>query len=461
MFDKNVYIQRRNKLKKNLKSGLILFIGNDESPMNYEDNTYHFRQDSTFLYYFGLDEPGLYAIIDVDNNNEIVFGDNLTIDSIVWMGTQPSVSEKAALCGVEKTNPVKELKNYLAKAKNTNQEIHFVNPYRDKHRIKLMNLLDIHPDKANEMASIKLVKAIALQRSIKETREIVEIEKSVNITCDMHIAAMKYARPGMTESQVAAEIQRIAVAAGGQLSFPTIATINGQTLHNHFHGNVIKEGQLMLVDAGAETNMHYAGDMSSTFPVSKKFTPRQKEIYQIALNAHEAAITELRPGVKFKNVHLKAAATIVQGMKEIGLMKGNVQDAVKAGAHAMFFPCGLGHMMGLDVHDMENYGEANFGYDNEAKSTQFGLKSLRLGRELKEGYVLTIEPGIYFIPELIDLWKAENKFTDFINYDRVEQYKGFSGCRNEEDFVITADGARVLGKPVPKTIEDVENLRNY
>lgn len=461
MFDKNVYIQRRNKLKKNLKSGLILFIGNDESPMNYEDNTYHFRQDSTFLYYFGLDEPGLYAIIDVDNNNEIVFGDNLTIDSIVWMGTQPSVSEKAALCGVEKTNPVKELKNYLAKAKNTNQEIHFVNPYRDKHRIKLMNLLDIHPDKANEMASIKLVKAIALQRSIKEAREIVEIEKSVNITCDMHIAAMKYARPGMTESQVAAEIQRIAVAAGGQLSFPTIATINGQTLHNHFHGNVIKEGQLMLVDAGAETNMHYAGDMSSTFPVSKKFTPRQKEIYQIALNAHEAAITELRPGVKFKNVHLKAAATIVQGMKEIGLMKGNVQDAVKAGAHAMFFPCGLGHMMGLDVHDMENYGEANFGYDNEAKSTQFGLKSLRLGRELKEGYVLTIEPGIYFIPELIDLWKAENKFTDFINYDRVEQYKGFSGCRNEEDFVITADGARVLGKPVPKTIEDVENLRNY
>ncbi|MEA3504655.1 MAG: aminopeptidase P N-terminal domain-containing protein, partial [Bacteroidota bacterium] len=331
MFQKNVYLERRKKLKENLKTGLVFIIGNEESPMNYEDNTYHFRQDSTFLYYFGISSPGLYAVIDIDNDKEVIFGDNLTIDSIVWMGTHPSIADKARSVGVNLTVAVKELKNFLENIKKSKQEILFVNPYRDTHKIKLFNLLDIHPNNVSENASVRLMKAIAQQRSVKEEREIIEIDKAVKTTGEMHIAAMQMTRPGMSEAQIAAEIQRIAVASGGQLSFPTIATINGQTLHNHYHGNVIKEGQTMLVDAGAETSMGYAGDMSSSFPVSRKFTSQQKDIYQVALNAHEAAIAELKPGVKFKEVHLKAAATIVEGMKELGFMKGSVEDAVNNG----------------------------------------------------------------------------------------------------------------------------------
>jgi len=276
----------------------------------------------------------------------------------------------------------------------------------------------------------------------------------------MHLTAMMMAQPGMKESEIAAAVHEVAQAAGGDLSFPIIATIHGETLHNHYHGNTLQSGDLFLLDAGAETSMHYAGDMSSTFPVDKKFTSVQKDIYNVALNAHEAAISMLNPGTTNKEVHLKACLTIAEGMKDLGFMKGNMSDAVEAGAHALFFPCGTGHMMGLDVHDMEDLGEQWVGYDGEPKSTQFGLKSLRLGRKLEPGFVLTIEPGIYFIPDLIDMWKAQNKFNDFINWDKVEKYRNFGGCRNEEDFVITETGARLLGKPLPKTIEDVEAERN-
>jgi len=270
---------------------------------------------------------------------------------------------------------------------------------------------------------------------------------------------MRMCRPGMTEAQIAAEVEKIALAADGCVSFPVIATINGQTLHNHYHGNTIKDGQMFLLDAGAETTMSYAGDMSSTFPVGKTFSTRQKEIYQVALNSHEKAIEMLKPGIAFKEVYFESAREIMRGMKELGFVKGNIDEAVAAGAHAMFFPCGLGHMMGMDVHDMEDLGEQYVGYNNEEKSTQFGQKSLRLGRKLEPGFVLTIEPGIYFIPQLIDLWKSENRFGEFLNYQKIEEYKDFGGCRNEEDFLITESGYQLLGKPLPKTIADVENER--
>ncbi len=275
----------------------------------------------------------------------------------------------------------------------------------------------------------------------------------------MHLASMKMLRPGMREAEIAAEMERIALASGGSISFPVIATINGQTLHNHYHGNIAKCGQLFLLDCGAETEMGYAGDMSSTFPVEKKFTTRQKEIYQVSLDAHEAAIGMLKPGIPFKEVYFESCRTILRGMGELGFFKGDVDEAVAEGVHGMFFPCGLGHMMGLDVHDMEDLGEQYVGYDNEPKSTQFGIKSLRLARKLEPGFVLTIEPGIYFIPDLIDKWRSEKKFTDFLNYDKLETYKDFGGCRNEEDFLITGNGARLLGKPIPKTVAEVERMR--
>lgn len=459
MFAKEIYFERRKQLKKNLKSGMVLLMGNEESPMNYTDNTYHFRQDSTFLYYFGLDFPGLVGIIDIDQDKDIIVGDEFTIDDIVWRGTQPTLKEKSLRASVENTIPTEKLPEIISTAKKKKRTIHFLPPYRHDNKIKLFQLLDIHPSKLESSASVELIKAIVAQRNYKQSEEIIEIEKAVDISVDMHIAAMKMTRPGMKEYEISAEIQRVALAAGGDISFPIILTINGQTLHNHYHGNTLESGYMVLCDSGAETAMHYSGDLSSTFPVDASFTPRQKEIYAITLDVHETAISELKPGINFKDIHLAACKKIATHMKDIGLMKGNIDDAVSQGAHAIFFPCGLGHMMGLDVHDMEDIGEIYVGHNGQPKSTQFGLKSLRLARELEPGFVLTIEPGIYFIPELIDKWKSEKRFTEFINYDKMESYKSFGGIRNEENFLITSTGYRRLGKPKPKTLEEVEALR--
>lgn len=459
MFKKETYINRRNQLKKQFNTGVLLFLGNEESGMNYEDNTYPFRQDSSFLYYFGLDYPGLFGVIDLDEDKDYIFGDDLTIDHIVWMGSQPTIKERSEKAGIKNTGQLKKGIELIQSAKSKKRNIHFLPAYRPEHQIKLYNWLEIPINETNKHASTDLIVAVGEQRNVKSEEEIEQLEQIVSITADMHLAAMRYAKPGMTEAQVAAKVHEVALAAGGDISFPIIATINGQTLHNHYHGNTIKEGDLFLLDAGAENKLHYAGDMSSTFPVSPKFTERQKEIYQIALNAHNAAIDALKPGINYKEIHFTAARIIFEGLKELGFTKGNTEEAVQAGAHALFFPCGTGHLMGLDVHDMENLGEQYVGYAGEPKSTLFGLKSLRLGRELKPGYVLTIEPGIYFIPELIDLWKSQHKFTDFINYDKVETYKDFSGTRNEEDILITESGHKILGKPLAKTIEDVEAER--
>ena len=457
MFTKETYINRREQLKKTVASGILLFLGNDECGMNYADNTYPFRQDSTFLYFFGLSYAGLSAIIDIDNDNEIIFGDELTIDDIVWMGTQPTLKEKSERVGVLCTQSSKSIESYLKNAQSKGQQIHFLPTYRPEHKLKLMDWLGYMP--AAQEASVPFIRAVVNQRNYKSAEEIVEIEKACNTTADMHIKAMQILRPGMKESQIAGALADVALSAGGNLSFPTIATINGQTLHNHYHGNIVKSGDMLLLDAGAETAMGYAGDMSSTIPVDKKFTSRQKDVYDIQVASHLAAVEALRPGIPFKDVYEISSKVIVEGMKSLGLMKGNADDVVREGAHAMFFQCGLGHMMGLDVHDMENLGEVYVGYDGEPKSTQFGRKSLRLGRKLEPGFVLTIEPGVYFIPELIDLWKGEKKFTEFINYDKLETYKDFGGIRNEEDYLITEDGARRLGKKIPLTTDEVEALR--
>jgi len=459
MFPAQTYLQRRNDLKKMVGQGILLFLGNEESPMNYADNTFHFRQDSSFLYFFGMDYAGLGAIIDLDENREIIFGNELTIEDIVWMGTQPSLVERSAKYGITDIRPYNQLHQYLSAARAGGRKIHYLPVYRPEHSIKLMDLLGIAPAESSRQHSVEFVKAVVDLRNHKSEEEIEEIERGVNISVDMHVAAMRMARPGMTEAELAGAVTGVALAAGGQLSFPVIMTINGQTLHNHYHGNILKPGQMVLCDCGAETGRRYCGDMSSTFPVDKQFTTRQKEIYQISLDAHEAALTMLKPGVPFREVHFAACRTIFNGLKALGLTKGDTEAALEAGAHAMFFPCGTGHMMGLDVHDMENLGEVWVGYAGQPKSTLFGIKSLRLARPMEPGFVVTIEPGIYFIPELIDYWRSERKHMEFLNYDKIEAYKDFSGVRNEEDVVITADGYRVLGKPKPKTIADVEALR--
>ena len=460
MFNKDTYIQRRKTLTEKIGSGLILLSGNNESSMNYADNTYHFRQDSSFLYYFGIDFPGLTAVIDVDNRQEIIFGDDYTIDDIVWMGPQPTIAERVSLGGISKSLPASELPKMLHEAQKKGREIHFLPPYRPENKLKLQQLLFLHPEVIQAKASLKLIRAVVSQREIKSDEEIIEIEKAVDLTVDMHVAAMKFVRPGMTEAQVAARVYEIALAANSEISFPIIATKNGQTLHNHYHGNTLKSGDLFLLDAGAEIESHYAGDLSSTFPVDATFSTQQKLIYGMSLQAHQAAIDALALNAPFRNAHLAASRSIALNMKELGLMKGNIDDAVAQGAHALFLPCGTGHMMGLDVHDMEDLGEVWVGYDGEPKSTQFGLKSLRFAKALKPGHVFTIEPGIYFIPELMDKWQSEGHLNEFFNWNEIQKFSNFGGIRNEEDYMMTENGARRLGTKVkPKTIEEVEAVR--
>ena len=460
MFKAQTYLNRRHNLRKRIDSGIALFMGNDESPMNYADNTYHFRQDSSFLYYFGLNTAGLTGIVDVDEGKDYIFGNDLTVEDFVWMGYQPSLKEQAQKVGIENTRSIPDLEKFLKEAVAKGREIHLVPQYRAENKIKLFNWLGIKLNETQNAASVELIKAVVAQREIKSDEELLEIEKAVNTSVDMHVAAMQMVQPGIMESEIAAKVLEIAVEAGGNISFPIIATIHGETLHNHYHGNQLKDGDMLLLDSGAETALGYAGDLSSTMPVAATFSERQKEIFNIVLASHNASIEMLAPGLPFKNIYYESCRVIVEGLKDLDLMKGNAEEAVQLGAHAMFFPCGVGHQMGLDVHDMENLGEVYVGYDGKPKSTQFGIKSLRLAKPLVPGLVLTIEPGIYFVPSLIDMWKAEKRFADFINYDKLETYKDFGGIRNEEDFVITADGYRLIGKQKPKTIEDVEKQKN-
>ena len=457
MFAKETYIQRRALLKKKIGSGVLLFLGNDEQGLNYEDNTFRYRQDSTFLYYFGLSFAGLAAVIDIDEDKEIIFGDELSIDHIVWMGTQPTLREKSSRVGVAETRPYAETAAYLQRALQQGRTVHYLPPYRPEHKLKLMDWLCLPP--ARQEGSVPFIRAVVAQRNCKSAEEIAEIEKACNVTADMHIAATRFIRPGMYEYEVVAEMNHVAERNNCQLSFATIATINGQTLHNHYHGNKIEAGQLFLIDAGAEVESGYAGDMSSTIPVDKTFTPRQRAVYEVQNAMHLESVKALRPGIPYMDVYDLSARVMVEGLKDLGLMKGNAEDAVHEGAHALFYPHGLGHMMGLDVHDMENLGEIWVGYDGQPKSTQFGRKSQRLAIPLQPGFVHTVEPGIYFIPELIDLWRGQKKFTDFINYDKVEEYRHFGGIRNEEDYLITETGARRLGKKIPLTPDEVEAMR--
>ncbi|MFA6751615.1 MAG: aminopeptidase P family protein [Fermentimonas sp.] len=457
MFNKEVYIKRRESLKSKFNSGKLLFLGNDECGINYADNTYFYRQDSSFLYYFGISQPNLVSIIDIDEDKEYIYGDDPTIDSIVWTGSQPSIKDIAESVGVKYSGSLSEFQKVLQKTDIG--RIKYLPPYRAEHYLKLKKFLNYSVEEADANADREFITAIANQRNIKSEEEIEEIEKAVSVTADMHLAAMHYARAGMTEAMVTAKVHEVALSTGGNIAFPIIGTINGQFLHNHYHGNYLKTGDMFLLDAGYETPEGYAGDMSSTFPVSGKFTEQQKEIYQITLEAHNKAIELSKPGVKFKDVHLQVGGMIFDGLKALGLTKGDTKEAVANGAHALFFPCGTGHLMGLDVHDMENLGEEIVGYGGHPKSKQFGLKSLRLARSLEPGFVLTIEPGIYFIPELIDYWEENKINSNFINYKEVNRYREFGGIRNEENILITKTGNRILGKPLAKSIEEVEKER--
>lgn len=457
MFEASVYKSRRDRLKNQLGSGIALFPGNVESSFNYPANTFLFRQDSNFLYFFGLDHPGMAGLVDADTGEDWIFGNDVDMDDIVWMGPQASVKDQAVEVGVSNTAAYAKLASYLSDALAKDRKIHYIPPYRGETIIELSDLLSLSPSGVKPGASTELTRAVVEQRAIKDALEIAEIEKAINVAYLMHTTAMKMAMPGVMEQEIAGTIEGIALAHGGPVSFPIILSMDGQTLHNHYHGNKLELGRMMVTDAGAETSLHYASDITRTVPVGGVFNERQRAIYQLVLDANTKSTAIMKPGLPFREAHFRAAEVVVSGLKDLGLMKGDIKEAVASGAHALFFPHGLGHMMGLDVHDMEGLGENYVGYDAEiSRSDQFGLAFLRMGRRLEEGFVVTVEPGCYFIPALIDQWKAEEKHLNFINYDEVESYRDFGGIRIEDDILVTADSHRLLGRPIPKTISEIE-----
>ena len=462
MFSKETYVSRRAELKKLVKSGIIILFGNNDSPANYPNNAYSpFRQDSSFLYYFGQKRDGLVGIIDIDNDMETLIGDDISVEDIVWYGSVDSVHDMAQQVGVANTAPMKTLKTICNDALRQKRKVHFLPPYRFDIKLQVFDLLGIHPNQQKESASMELIKAVVKMRSAKEPQEIEELERAAVIGYKMHTTAMRMCKPGAIEQNIAGYLKGIAHGYGAMESFATILSQHGEIMHGAPSMNPLEDGRLLLVDAGAETINNYCSDNTRTMPVNGKFTQRQLEIYSIVEECHDYALKAARPGVKYWDVHFGVCRLMTDRLKELGLMKGDTDEAVAAGAHAMFLCHGLGHMMGMDVHDMENFDQINVGFDEETRPNleQFGTNCLRMGRRLQEGFVVTDEPGIYFIPALIDEWRAKGLHTDFINYEKLETYKDFGGIRVEDDLLITKDGCRFLGEErIPYHPKDVEEF---
>lgn len=460
MLNRETYIQRRQQLCSLVNDGIVLLFGNNESPCNYPANAYApFRQDSSFLYYFGLQEIGLIGVIDTGTNDEWLLGDDVDVEDIVWYGAVPTMVSLSESVGVRNSAPLKRIYDIVKEAQDKKRKIHFLPPYRHDNQIMIMDLLGIHPSMQREAASMELINAVVKMRSKKSSEEIAELERASAIGYEMHTKAMRMTRPGRTEKFIAGHIDSVAYSLGAKQSFATIYTQHGEIMHGSPSMNVLEDGRLVLCDCGAETINNYCSDHTRTLPINGKFTTRQKEIYDIVAECHDYALDVAKPGVKYFDVHLAVCRLMTERLKELGLMKGDTDEAVMQGAHAMFLPHGLGHMMGLDVHDMEGLGQIHVGFDEETRPRldQFGTNCLRTGRRLQEGFVVTDEPGIYFIPALIDSWKASGHCKEFLNYDMLETYKDFGGIRIEDDILITSDGCRFLGeKRIPYHTKDVE-----
>jgi Xaa-Pro dipeptidase len=460
LFSKETYVARRQALSRLVGSGLVLLFGNNDSPANYPSNAYKFRQDSAFLYFFGQHRDGLVGVIDVDQHTETLVGNEIDIDDIVWFGSVKSVSAMAEECGVGATAPMSSLADMVQKALKAGRQVHFLPPYRYDTQIQIMDLTGIHPSKQREAASMPLIQAVIKLRSTKSAEEIAEIERACAIGYKMHVTAMKMCRPGVTEQAIGGAIDGVAYAEGCMPSFQSIVTMHGEIMHGNPSPRQLESGRLMLCDAGAETNENYCSDNTRTTPISGHYTQRQRDIYSIVSDCHDLVLDVARPGVKWWDVHFDVCRLMTNRLKELGLMKGDTEEALRAGAHALFLPHGLGHMMGMDVHDMEGLGQTNVGYDDEVRpSSQFGTASLRFARKLEPGFVVTDEPGIYFIPDLIDLWKREGHNAEFLNFEEIEKFKDFGGIRIEDDVLITENGCRFLGEQrIPYHMDEVEQF---
>ena len=450
-FSAKTYQDRRNELMKTVKTGRILLLSNNFSSINFKENHYRYRQDSSFLYYIGINQPEVHAVLDCETGETTLYGDEVSMDMIIWTGNQPALADLATKSAIENILPLSKLAELSA------ENIKYLPPYRAEHELFLKSALGVTQIEEH----LDLILGVIAQRNIKSNDEIKLLDQAVTLSAKMHQTVIENTNPGMAEYQLVSIANAFAWDNNCCLSFPPILTINGQTLHNHYYGNTLKEDSMVLFDGGIELESGYCGDMTRTFPAGKALTGIQSDIYNTVHRSYLKAEEESKPGIYYRDVHLEAAKVMVEGLKAIGFMKGNTEDAVNAGAHSLFFQHGLGHMMGIDVHDMENLGEIYVGYDESiSKSKEFGLKSLRLGRQLQGGNVITIEPGIYIIPELIDKFQAENKHLDYVDYNFLNKHRNTGGIRIEDDYLITSDSNRRLGEPLVNDLESILALKS-
>ena len=474
MFNSDVYVKRRRALVEGMAAGdargIAVFLGNVDAAANYRGNDYKFRQDSNFLYYWGIDEPCFAAVLDIESGEEYLYGNDVDIDDIIWMGPQPSVASKGALVGCASTAPLAEFDKAVASAVAAGRPVHFLPPARYYNQYKLAELTGIPAAAVRKVApmdvdggrhaSEELVKSVVAQRLVKEQCEIEELDKAAEIGYLMHTEARRGCKPGVLEQEIVGRMEAVTYSKGWGPSFTTILSQNGETLHNHSHHQIITPGRLLVVDAGAESNTHYASDFTRTYPCSGKFTTKQREIYDIVESANEHAYSLTKPGTTYWDVHYATARHLLEGLKELDLVRGDVDEMLPLGISGLFMPHGLGHNMGMDVHDMEDLGENYVGYaEDQKRHPLLGLGNLRMARRLEPGHVVTDEPGIYFIPALIEQWKREGTDKGFVNYEKLAGYYDFGGIRLEDDVLVTADGARRLGfRRLPIKSSDIEDI---
>lgn len=458
MFSAKTYAARREMLRTKIGQGLILLPGNALSPNNYPNNAYYFRQDSTFRYYFGLNNPSLVGLLDADSGEEELFGDDFTVEDIIWTGPQPTLHELGAQVGVAATFPMAELEKRIRRAIAQGRRIHFLPPYRGETKLQLSALLGIGPALLHDYKSVDLMFAVAEMRERKSDEEIEQMERAFEIGHRMHTTAMQMCRAGVVERQIAGAIEGIAKSYGAGVSFPSIVSQHGETLHNLNADGVLENGRLLLCDAGCETVSGYCSDHTRTYPVSGKFTQKQKDIYNIVLSAHDRVARMIAPGMMYTEVHKAAYMALAEGLVGLGLVKGTAAGAVEAGAMTMFMPHGLGHGLGMDVHDCEAMGERSFDFASIAeRAAQSASCIYRAAWRLQPGTVITDEPGIYFIPALIDKCRTEGLYKGIVDYDALETYRDFGGVRIEDDILVTPCGNRMLGdKEIPRTVEELE-----
>ena len=459
MFSADTYKQRRAELARRIGNGLVLIAGNSLSPFNYPNNTYSFRQDSTFLYYFGLNIPSLMAVIDAESGESMLFGDDFTVEDIIWTGPQPCLVELGAQVGVSNCRPLKALDEVVATAMKQNRRIHFLPPYRGESKIELSRLLGLPLSELYPHKSVDLMFAVAEMREVKSAEEIEALERAFQLGYAMHTTAMKMCKAGVVEREIAGAMEGIAKANGLGVSFPSIVSQHGETLHNLNSDGVLENGRLLLVDGGGESLENYCSDHTRTYPVSGKFTQKQKDIYEIVLRAHDEAPQNMKAGAMYmEEVHKKALLSLAEGLHDVGLITSSAEDAVDAGAMYLFMPHGLSHGMGMDVHDCEAIGERSFDFSELLERAKASATCVhRATWRLRAGTVMSNEPGIYFIPALIDKSRADGLYKGIVNYDKLDGYRDFGGIRIEDDIIVTDNGGRIIGdKHIPSTVEELE-----